>query len=465
MRETFTRRRVVAGTTGLIAALAGCGGESPADEDGPTDSATGGGGTPTPQQTPTVTATPQAVNADLADQTSVVARNVVWHATEYDDTMRQIRILANRVVGVVSDLRGSDSVTTAELTRLEDATTAMAEFVRQNVQPYYPVSDTVANGNNRFVQQVKLASERGDTGALDTELQRTGTFYRNYTRRAFAETQFPNDVVHERLYDLMTRDDSTNVLFGLFHPGGDYVAVSHEDRTDDIKTDGVPQHFHEFDTGHVVATIVHEHDEGTHTTSNHQSESVSGRVEPDGRRVEPVDRRVYAYNRETGRVDILADTEPDKPRMESNVANIDPYVPEQTDIFGPVRVDDANDEFYVEFGYAEDPDEEASPFASSLVGQFQTFSTPGAAQDAVEDLLAGAVFEQGTGRIIDDRADARDWRQVFYTNDGTTLYAYMLAVGRVVVTLAPSRDEWDARADWPGPIAESWLGDPTPLDT
>lgn len=452
MRETFTRRRVVAGTTGLIAALAGCGGESPADEDGATDSANGnGGGTSTPQQTPTGTPTPQAVNADLADQTAVVARNVVWHATEYDDTMRQVRILANRVVGVVSDLRSSDSVTTAELTRLEDATTAMAEFVRQNVQPYYPVSDAVANGNNRFVQQVKLASERGDTGALDTELQRTATFYRNYTRRAFAETQFPNEVVYERLYGLMTRDDSTNVLFGLFHPGGDYVAVSHEDRTDDIKTDGVPQHLHEFDTGHVVATVVHEPDEGAHTTGDHQDE--------------PVDRRVYAYNRETGRVDILADDEPDKSRMESNAANTDPYVPEQTGIFEPVRVDDANDEFYVEFGYTEDPDEEASPFASSLIGQFQTFSTPGAAQDAVESLLAGAVFEQGIGRIIEDRADAREWRQVFYTRDGTTLYAYMLAVGRVVVTLAPSRDEWDARVDWPGPIVESWLGDTTPLDT
>lgn len=454
MRETFTRRRVVAGTTGLIAALAGCGGESPADEGENTDSGNGGGGgggTSTPQQTSTGTTTPQAVNAELAEQSSIVARDILWHATEYEDTMRQLRIRANRVLGVVSELRDSDSVTTAELTRLEDATTAMAEFVRQDVQPYYPVDDTVVNGNNRFVQQIRLASERGDTEALDAELQRAATFYRRYARRSFAETQFPNDVVYERLYGLLTRNNSTNVLFGLFHPESGYVAVSHEDRTDDDKTDGVPQHFHEFDTGHVVATIVHEHNEGLHTTGDHRNE--------------PVDRRVYAYNRETGHVDILADDEPNTFRMESNKANTDPYQPERTDIFAPVRVDDADEEFYVEFGYTDDPDEDASPFASSLIGQFQTFSTSGAAQDAVESLLAGDVFEQGVGRIIENREDAREWRRVFYTRDGTTLYAYMLAVGRVVVTLAPSRDEWDARADWPGPVAESWLGDPTPLDT
>jgi len=435
----------VAGTTALMAALAGCSDES--GDGGSGDggdgggSGDGGGGTPTPepQETPTGTPTPRTAYPDLAEQTETVAESLRWHATEYDAVMRSLRTRANRVVGVVVDLREKSSVTANDLTRLEDATTAVAEFVRQNVQPYYPVENAVTNGDNTLVQQAKLASERGDPRALDDALERIETFYGNYARRSFYETNFPNDVVYERLYDRMTRDDRTNVLFGLFHPGGDYVAVTHQDKTDNLNTDGVPQHAHTWDSGHVAMTIVHPHDDA-HATNSHDGD-------------EPADRRVYAYDREAGTMDILADAAPDQLRM-------DMYEPRHRDIFAPVRLPETNeDESYVEVGYTDDD------FGTSMVAHLQTFPSVRDTQDAVEELLAADVFEQGTDRIIDDVDDAREWRRVFYTRNDVTLYAFMQELGRVLVTLAPSETEWANRADWPGPLADCWLGDVTPLDT
>ncbi len=449
MRERrLTRRRVVAGTTAVVAALAGCsdeGGDDRTESESEGDgggggSSSGDGGTPTPEprETSTGTPTPRAAYPDLGERTGSVAESLRWHATEYDEVMRTLRRLANRVVGVAADLRKASSVTANDLTRLEDATTTVAEFVRRNVQPYYPVEDAVTNGDNTLVQQTKLAAERGDTQALDDALERVGRFYGNYARRSFYETNFPNDVVYERLYGKMTRDGSTNVLFGLFYPEGDYVAVSHQDRTDDLNTDGLPQHAHTWDSGHVALTIVHPHG-GAHATNSHDDE--------------PTDRRVYAYDREAETMDILADAAPDRFRM-------DLYEPRHRDVFGPVRLSEANEnEFYVEVGYTDDD------FGTSMVGHFQTFPSVRDTQDAVEELLAADVFEQGTSRIVGDTDEARDWRRVFYTRNDVTLYAFMLEVGRVLVTLAPSETEWASRTDWPGPLADCWLGDTTPLDT
>ena len=444
--QPLTRRRVVAGTTALVAALAGCsdesgdGGENGSGGDGGENGSGGESGTPTPgpEQTPSGTPTPQTAYPDLAERTLTVAESLRWHATEYDAATRQLRTLANQVVGVVAELRETSSVTANDLTRIEDATTAVAEFVRQNIQPYYPVEDAVSNGNNTFVQQVKLAAERGDPQSLDSALERLERYYGNYTDRPFYETNFPNDVVHERLYGRATRDGATSLLFGLFHPDSDYVAVANEDRTDDLNTDGVAQHAHTWDSGHVSVTHVHPHDDA-HTTRNHDDE--------------PTDRRVYAYNRDAGRVDILADAAPDQLRM-------DAYEPRHTDVFGPVRLSEsATDESYVEVGYTDDD------FGTTTIAHLQTFPTVDDTQSAVQELLAADVFEQGTGRIIDDVDEAREWRRVFYTRDDVTLYAFTLELGRVLVTVAPSETEWANRADWPGPLADCWLADTSPLET
>jgi hypothetical protein len=443
-RTRLGRRRVVIGTAGLLAALAGCSGEDPAEEGGGGDGGGGGGGggdstSPTPTPSPTGTPTVTTPYPDLAEQTATVVESVVWHATEHGQVMTQLRVLANRVVGVAGELRDASSVTENDLIRLEDATTSVAEFVRQNVQPYYPVENAVTNGDNTYVQQVKLAAERGDSRGLDRALGRTRTYYKNYTRRSFFETQYPNDVVHERLYDRLTRDDATNVLFGLFHPGGDYVGVTHRDATEDLDTDGVPQFTHEWESGHVTTTHVHPHDEGLHDLRDHEDE--------------PADRRVYAYDRENGVVDVLRDDAPDQQRM-------DEYVVERNDVFGPVRERAAHDdEFYVEVGNAD------AEFGDSLPVYVQLFPSARDARRTVEGLLAADVFEQGTDRIIENREEAREWRRVFYTRGEATFYAYMIVLGDVVVTAAPSETEWGSRVDWPGPLVDCWLGDQTPLDT
>lgn len=453
--DRLSRRRVVAaGATGLVAALAGCsdGSGTSADGSGGGDGSGGSGGgggdaTPTPSPTPTATPGPQLRYPELTAQTELVVENVVWLATERDRVMTRLRSLANRPVGVARELREASSVTQSDITRLEDATTAVAEFVRQNVQPYFPVNEAVANGNNVHLQQVKLAAERGDPRALDGALERLRTFYTNYTKRSYFDTRFPNDVVHERLYDRMTRDDDNSLAFGLFHPSG-YVAVCHADKKPDkINENGVPQHEHTWNDTHVVAAHVHEHAD-LHPVRNHRNE--------------PVDRLVYAYNRSTGAFDILTDDAPDQQRM-------DEYVVARSDIFAPVRLTDRHrDEAFLTVSRTDTVDKEdlGRNFGDNTVVHLQRFESAEATTRAVEDLLAADVFQQGTARVREnDDDDAREWRRVYYTREDASLYAYMLDLGQVLVTTAPSETEWGNRVDWPGAIRDTWLGDASPQDT
>ncbi|MFB6167799.1 MAG: hypothetical protein ABEJ43_03015 [Haloferacaceae archaeon] len=461
--DRISRRRALAtGATGLLVALAGCSDESGDDgsdgSDGGSGSPDGSDGTATPTPaataTPTATATPgpQLRYPELAAQTRLVTENVVWLGAERDRAMTRLRTLANGAVGVARELRGASSVTQSGITRLEDATTAVAEFVRQNVQPYFPVQEAVTKGNNVYVQQVKLAAGRGDTRALDEALGRLQTFYGNYTKRAYFESQFPNDVVHARLYDRMTRDDSKKMAFGLFHPKSGYVAVSHADlEPDDIDANGVPHHTHTWGDTHLVTAHVHDHPD-LHSTRDHQNE--------------PADRLVYAYNRSTGGFDILTDGKPDQQRM-------DAYVVDRTDIFGPVRLPDRHlDEAFVTVSRTDTEKIDGEPvphgrnFGDNVPIHLQRFESAEATRAAVEDLLAANVFEQGTTRIrANDDENARDWRRVYYARDGDSLYAYMLDLGAMLVTVAPGQTEWGSRADWPGPVRDCWLGDASPQDT
>jgi hypothetical protein len=459
--DRISRRRALAtGATGLLVALAGC-----SDETGDGGSGSGGSGgsgesggsggsggssdaTNTPSPTPTATPGPQLQYPELAAQTELVTENVVWLGSERDRAMTRLRTLSNRPVGIARELREASSVTQSDITRLEDATTAVAEFVRQNIQPYFPVQDAVTNGNNTFVQQVKLAAERGDTRALGQALERLRTFYSNYTKRSYFDSRFPKDVVYERLYDRMTRDDTEKMAFGLFQPSSDYVAVSHADlEPDDINEDGVPQHSHTWDDTHVVTAHVHEHDD-LHSARDHTNE--------------PVDRLVYAYNRSTGGFDILTDDAPDQPRM-------DAYVIAQSDIFGPIRLPDRHvDEAFVTVSRTDSPNEKdlGTEFGDNLPIHLQRFDSTEETRNVVKDLLAANVFEQGTTRIREEsNEDAREWRRIFYTKEGASLYTYMLELGEVLVTVAPSETEWGNRADWPGAVRETWLGDASPQDT
>jgi hypothetical protein len=439
---------VVTGAAGLLGALAGCSDESP-ESSGGSGGESGGGSDDTPTPTPTASGTPTAElrYPELAAQTGLVAENVVWLGAERDEMMTQLRIRTNRVLGAIQSIRNASSVTQNDLTRLEDATTAVAEFVRQNVQPYFPVQNAVTNGNNTFVQQVKLAAERGDSGSLDQALQRAQTFYVNYTKSTYFDDQFPNDVVHARLYDRMTRDDTDKMLFGLFYPATDHVAICHADREpDDISENGVPHHEHTWESGHVVTAHAHPHGDA-HEVEDHENE--------------PVDRLVYAYNRETGAFDVLEDDEPDEQGM-------DEYVVRRSDVFAPIRLTDRHvDEAFLTVSSTETQDDEdlGRNFGDNLPVHLQRFGTAREAEAAVEDLLAANVFQQGVGRIQDDDDDAREWRRVYYTRGEATLYAYMLQVGQVVVTAAPAETEWGNRADWPGALVDCWLGDPSPQDT
>lgn len=178
-------------------------------------------------------------------------------------------------------------------------------------------------------------------------------------------------------------------------------------------------------------------------------------------RNEPVDRLVYAYNRETGEFDVLGDDAPDQQRM-------DEYVVRHSGIFAPVRLTDRHlDEAFVTVSNTATEDEVdlGRAFGDNLPVHLQRFGTAREATAAVEEILAANVFQQGVGRIQEDDADAREWRRIYYTRGEATFYAYLLELGQVVVTAAPAETEWGNRVDWPGPLVDCWLGDPSPQDT
>lgn len=439
MHELTRRRLIAAGTAGLAGALAGCSDTSPTPTDGGSGSGSGGGNgqgkTTTKKPTPTTTKGPKIDFPDLAKATDTIVDSIVWHATSYTQVMSQLRVHGGRIASFGKDLREAKSVTQNDLEQLESMTTAMAEYVRTNVQPYYPVSGAVIDGNNTYVQQVKLAAQRGDPSALDSSLQRLVDFYGNYGRRSFTEDQFQNGPIHQKLFDRLRRGKgANNAIFGVFHPASKFYAACHRDAVpEDATEDGVPQHVHEWPSGHLVVTHTHKHD-AAHSLQAHLNE--------------PRSRKILAYR--DGQFDILSDDDAGNPRVLA-------YSVHRSDIFGPVSLPDEREEMvYVTVN-------EPTPDFDESVLQIQTFDSVDAAKAAVETLLSADVFEQGTYPLVNAKNYRLDLRRIYYSHQGTTFYAYLLQVGRNVVTFAPNETEWGSKVDWPDEISLTWFADTTPL--
>ncbi|MFB6160138.1 MAG: hypothetical protein ABEJ61_03070 [Haloferacaceae archaeon] len=436
MHELTRRRLIAAGTAGIAGALAGCSDTSPTPPGAGNESGSGGGNGGTATPTPTATTKgPQIDYPDLAKATETIVDSIVWHATSYDQVMTQLRVYGGQISALANDLRAAESVTQNDLEQLESRTTGMATYVGANVQPYYPVTGAVLDGNNTYVQQVKLAAERGDPGALDTALQRLADFYGNYGRRSFIEEQFPNGPIYQKLFDRIRRGKGAkNAVFGVFHPASGFHTACYRDTTpEDPSSDGVPQHVHEWPSGHVVVTHTHGHDP-THSLQAHLNE--------------PRSRKLIAYR--DGQFDLLADDDAGNPRVLA-------YSVERADIFGPVNLPaERSDVVYLTVN------EKTTDFDQSVV-QIQTFESVGKATAAVESLLSADVFEQGTYPLVEDKNYRLDLSRIYYSHQGSTFYAYLLRVGRFVVTFSPSETEWGSRTDWPDEVASTWFADKTPL--
>jgi hypothetical protein len=432
MHELTRRRLMAAGTAGIAGAFAGCADSAPSSGDGGdesdgSDDGSSGGETTEPTAT---TEGPGSEYPDLATATETIVDGIVWHGESYGSVMREVRGYGRGIAALGSDLREADSVTRNDLDRLESRTTAMAEYVRTNVEPHYPVADAVVDGNNVYLQQVNLAAERGDPGGIDSALGRLVDFYGNYGRRSFIEEQFPNGPVHQKLFGRLRHSDGgATAVFGLFHPASDFVTACHRD-----DEDGVPQHIHEWESGHVVVAHTHEHGDG-HSLQDHMNE--------------PRDRTLLAYG--DGQFDLLADEDPEDPRLTA-------YGVERSDVFGPVSLpDERTDVAYVTVN------ERTETFDQSVV-QIQTFETPEGASGAVESMLAADVFAEGTYTLVEGEEDGVDLRRVYYAHEDTTFYTYLLRVGRAVVTFTPSQTEWENRSAWPDEVTMTWLADRTPLE-
>lgn len=420
MRRLTRRRLLALGGAGLAGGLSGCSSGSDANT-APPPSGGGADGTPTPTATPTTTESgPDLRYPDFADRTARVADGIVWHATRWTRVMSEVRVHANRVIGVVEKLQAADTITENDLAGLKRRTTDMADYLQEAVVPHYAVPDeSLLNGNNVYVQQLKIASRRGDSGAQDSKLRRIHTVYRNYGRRSFLERAFPNGPIHAKLYEDI---GGSGAVYGAFHPPSGFVVALTADTMPEETDDGVPQHVHQFPSGHVVVAHAHSHD-GTHSLDDHENE--------------PKTRRLYAYR--DGQFDILHDTNPEVPKI------VD-FEPELIDVFESVSVPDRRED--VVYATVNDP---TADFVH-LPLQIQRFDSVTTARETVEFLLSADVFEEGTAAVA-----GREWRRIYYTQQETNIYAFLLRTGSYVVTLFPEPVAWGERVDWPGPFENTWV--------
>lgn len=426
MRRLSRRRLLALGGAGIAGALSGCSEASEpetAPPGGGGNGGGGGGGTETPTPTATTEPGPELRYPEFADVTDRIVDGIVWHATRWDRTLAEVRIRANRVIGSVQSMRTADTITENDLAELERRTTDTAEYLRENVVPRYPVPDeAVLEGNNVLVQQLKLASNRGDTEGQRRQLRRIGDLYQKYTRSTFFEEVFPNGPIRGELFGDMAAVESGDAVFGVFHPASGFVAGV----TGDVPTsdEEVPQHVHEFPTGHVVVSHAHGHDDAHHI-GNHENE--------------PVTRQLYAYR--DGQFDILEDTNPSVPGVEE-------FEPHLVDVFRSVSVPDRRED--VVYATVNDPSRDFV----DLPLQIQQFDSAATAAETVDFLLSADVFQEGTATV-----GGREWRRIFYTQQDTNVYAFLLWTGRHVLTLFPEPVVWEDRVDWPGPFGLTWIAD------
>lgn len=422
MRRLTRRRLLALGGTGLAGTLGGCSGGPnsntpvPADDDDEEATAR-----PT-ETTATTTSGPELRHPDFAAVTGRIADGIAWHATRWEDVMAGVRTRAHRVTGKVDGMLSADAITEHDIEELQRRTTVVADYLREHVVPHYGIEGPVLNGNNVYVQQVKIASQRGDADRRRQYLTRLASLYGNYTRSAFLESTFQNGPIHAKLYDDLVADGS-DAVFGVFHPPSGFVEVATPDRKPkDSTTDGVSQHVHEFPSGHVVVAHVHDH-ASTHDLGGHDNE--------------PPSRRLYAYR--NGQFDILRDANLDRRRFSD-------FEPELADIFDSVSVPDRREDvvYATVTGMTGD-------FAD-LPLQIQRFDSAATAAEAVDFLLSADVFHEGTRDVA-----GRAWRRVYYTQQGTNLYAFLLRTGKYVTTLFPEPVAWDQRVDWPGPFERTWI--------
>lgn len=426
MRRLSRRRLLALGGTGLVGALSGCSDGSDAQTARPGGGGGNGDETATETSTPTATTEPgpELRHPEFADRTARVADGIVWHATRWRRTMSQVRIHANKVIGAVQSMRTADTITENDIADLEGRTTDMAEYLREAVVTHYPVPDeAVLKGNNVLVQQLKIASRRGDTEGQETYLRRLEALYEKYTQSTFFEDVFPNGPIHAKLFGDIAASEGSDAVFGVFHPASGFVeAVTRDTVPDDPSDDGVPQHVHEFPTGHVVVAHAHGHSDAHHL-GDHENE--------------PATRKLYAYR--NGQFDVLQDTN-------AEVPNLTDFEPHLIDVFGSVSVPDRRED--VVYATVNAP---VADFVD-LPLQIQLFDSAATAAETVDFLLSADVFQEGTATV-----GGREWRRIYYTQQDTNVYAFLLRTGAYVVTLFPEPVAWDDRVDWPGPFERTWI--------
>jgi hypothetical protein len=426
MRRLSRRRLLALGGAGLAGGLSGCSTGSNSDTARPGGGGNGGNGGDTATPTPSATTSPgpELRYPAFAERTARIADGIVWHATRWDPTMGEVRSHANRVVSAVLSMQEADTITASDIDALEERTTEMATYLREAVVPHYTVPDeAVLTGDNVLVQQLRIASQRGDTESQRSQLRQITSLYEKYTQSYFLENAFPNGPIQAKLFGDLAAGEGTSAVFGVFHPASRFVeTVTSETSTPTASDDGVPQHTHEFPSGHVVVAHAHPHG-GTHDLGQHENE--------------PVTRQLYAYR--NGQFDILQDTNAELP-------NLTAFEPHLIDVFRSVSVPDRRED--VVYASVNDP---VADFVA-LPLQIQQFDSAATAAEAVDFLLTSDISQEGTTSVA-----GREWRRIFYTQQGTNIYAFLLQTGSCVITLFPEPVAWGERVDWPGPFGTTWV--------
>ncbi|WP_248896509.1 hypothetical protein [Haloplanus halobius] len=425
-----TRRRILAvAAVAQSSLLGGCfglfgGGES---NNTPAGESSQNTATPTSQPTttePTETAAPTATpaHATLDTTTTNIVEEFGWFRTDYDAAISGFQGEVNGVFGALKELESADQLTQEDVATLREQTTSVAEYMQANLVDHFAVAPALRIGNNVFVRDLERAVERGDRELQRSVLATTRNFYQRVISQPYITNEFSQRPVYGPLYEMLIPTDADNRIVALASDDGEFITWAHPDRTDSTADDGVPQHTHEFPSGHQVFTHAHEHSTG-HQLRDHTNE--------------PELNELYAYGDDG--VALLRDAESWRERL-------DDYDPVYTGLFGPVK-SDAREEGITLFVGTTDANFTASPL------YVERFASVTAAEEAVAAAEEGAVSIQGTATFA-----GREWDRIIYDLEGTTIYAYRLHAGETVISALPSDVPWERRRDWTGGLEATWLG-------
>jgi hypothetical protein len=413
----LTRRGLVSSGLVALAGTAGClGGGSnvrypaearpPVDEEG--EPLVGGSSVPE-DQGGAESVTGSVPNEVLARDTRRIVAELAWFGDGYDaaiDAFREEVAIAERAT---RDVLSLDSVGETELDQLRDAVTRARTAAARELGGHFPVAGVVESVGSNHLAVIEKFAGREDHDRLDAEIRRLADFLNGLRGRPYIDRHLSADPVQNHLVDWLRGSRSLNEddpsLFAVYHGPTRFRALAYAG--DQVVADHSP--FPRLETAA----------EGP----------FAGLATPERRRGVTVVRSYQPPDR---------DEWPDFLERETDEDEDDEDDDDDEDAITPLK-----------------PLELLDPADYRVDAiHIQRYADAAAAGEALDALFGDGVRKQGVESL-----GGREWRRLYYRQDGDVNYAFTLQAGEFLLSISASEAAWEERTDWREPFRRSWVLD------